>query len=989
MNRMFYRARAFNQNIGNWNVSGVTDMSSMFQYAAKFNQNIGNWDVSDVTRMSSMFQGATTFNQDISRWDVSDVTNIGNMFNGATEFNQDISRWDVSDVTNIGNMFNGATEFNQDISRWDVSDVTNIGNMFNGATEFNQDISRWDVSSVRHMNSMFQGATKFNQDISRWDVSPTNGGRTSVEMIGILGGATAFIQNLGLWYISHDLVDLAILPTVEAGDEVATFHGQNAFLTRGRSGRYVLSGEDSRSFTLTQPTISAQGALANAAVLTINEDPGVVGTEYRITISAVKHPATSRFPYGTNNHREFTFVVNNRPDITSHMMVSLKEIMLAENTQKVTDIAASDMDMDTLTYTLSTHDVALFEITDAGVLNFKTDYIPDYENPRNSRGKIDEEADQEYSVLVTVSDGVSTDKQKITVTIADANDAPTLADTTLQIAENSVDGASVGDIMGQDPDTTVPFNTLTYSIIDGDTDGAFAISDAGEITVNGDNKIDFETISSYELIVTVADGGTPALTDTATIMVNVTDVNEAPTLEDVTLQIAENSVDEMAVETITGEDQDTTAPNNVLTYSITDGNINEAFAISSSTGEITVNGDNKIDFETISSYELIVTVADGGTPALTDTATITVNVNDVNEAPTLADEIFELLENLVDGASVGDIMGQDPDIEAPNNELTYSITDGNTNEAFAISDAGEITVNGDNKIDFETISSYELIVTVADGGTPALTDTATITVNVNDVNEAPTLADEIFELLENLVDGASVGDIMGQDPDIEAPNNELTYSITDGNTNEAFAISDAGEITVNGDNKIDFETISSYELIVTVADGGTPALTDTATITVNVNDVNEAPTLADEIFELLENLVDGASVGDIMGQDPDIEAPNNELTYSITDGNTNEAFAISDAGEITVNGDNKIDFETISSYELIVTVADGGTPALTDTATITVNVNDVNEAPTLEDVTLQIAENSVDGASVGDIMGQDPDTTVPFNTLTYTNGPRI
>ena len=118
---------------------------------------------------------------------------------------------------------------------------------------------------------------------------------TSVENgHGILSGATAFIQNLGLWYISHDLVDLAILPTVEAEDEVATFHGQNAFLTRSsRSGRYVLSGEDSHFFTLTQPTI-IQGALADTAVLTINEDPGVVGTEYRITISAVKHPATSR-----------------------------------------------------------------------------------------------------------------------------------------------------------------------------------------------------------------------------------------------------------------------------------------------------------------------------------------------------------------------------------------------------------------------------------------------------------------------------------------------------------------------------------------------------------------------------------------------------------------------------------------------------------------------------------------------------------------------
>ena len=1294
MESMFHDARAFNQNIGNWDVSEVKDMESMFHDARAFNQNIGNWDVSEVKDMNRMFYRARAFNQNIGNWNVSGVTDMGGMFQYAAKFNQNIGNWDVSDVTRMSSMFQGATTFNQNIGNWDVSGVTDMSSMFWSATTFNQDIGRWDVSSVRHMSNVFRGATTFNQDISRWDVSP-NGDRDSVSMDIILSGATAFTQNLGLWYISHDLVDLAILPTVEARDEVATFHGQNAFLARGRSGRYVLSGEDSHFFTLTQPTISAQGALADAAVLTINEDPGVVGTEYRITISAVKHPATSRVPYGTNNHREFTFVVNNRPDITSHMMASLKEIMLAENTQKVTDIAASDMDMDTLTYTLSAHDVALFEITDAGALNFKTDYIPDYENPRNSRGKIDEEADQEYSVLVTVSDGVSTDKQKITVTIADANDAPTLADTTLQIAENSanemavetitgedqdatapnneltysitdgnineafaissstgeitvngedkidfettavytltvqvadggnpsltdtatitvnvndvneaptladetfellensVDGASVGDIMGQDPDIEAPNNELTYSITDGNTDGAFAISSStGEITVNGEDKIDFETTAVYTLTVQVADGGssdevtdggTPALTDTATITVNVTDVNEAPTLEDETLQVSENSVNETVVGTITGEDQDTTAPNNVLTYSITDGNINEAFAISSSTGEITVNGEDKIDFETISSYELIVTVADGGNPSLTDTATITVNVNDVNEAPiitssntftvaenqpavatltvtdvdtgdtptfsetiagtdaaafalttagvltfngnpdfetkssysititvadggnpsltdtqditvnvndvneapTLENTTLQVSENSVNGANVGDITGQDPDTTVPFNTLTYSITDGNTNEAFAISDAGEITVNGDNKIDFETISSYELIVTVADGGTPALigtatimvnvndvneapiitslntftvaenqpavatltvtdvdtgdtptfsetitgtdaaaftlttggvltfndnpnfetkssysititvadggnpslTDTQDITVNVNDVNEAPTLENTTLQIAENSVDGASVGDIMGQDPDTEAPNNELTYSIIDGDTDGAFAISDAGEITVNGDNKIDFETTAVYTLTVQVADGGTSALTDTATITVNVNDVNEAPTLENTTLQIAENSANEMAVETITGEDQDTTAPNNVLTYSITDGNINEAFAISSStGEITVNGEDKIDFETISSYELIVTVADGGNPSLTDTATITVNVNDVNEAPTLADETFELLENLVDGASVGDIMGQDPDIEAPNNELTY------
>ena len=49
MNGMFYGAIKFNQNISNWNVSKVTDMSYMFGGAKAFNQPLNNWNVSNVT----------------------------------------------------------------------------------------------------------------------------------------------------------------------------------------------------------------------------------------------------------------------------------------------------------------------------------------------------------------------------------------------------------------------------------------------------------------------------------------------------------------------------------------------------------------------------------------------------------------------------------------------------------------------------------------------------------------------------------------------------------------------------------------------------------------------------------------------------------------------------------------------------------------------------------------------------------------------------
>jgi len=81
--------------------------------------------LSNVTRiLRGMFGDTTVFNQDIGNWDVSNVTNMFGMFWDADAFNQDIGSWNVSNVTDMGSMFRQVNAFNQNLSSWDVNGVT-------------------------------------------------------------------------------------------------------------------------------------------------------------------------------------------------------------------------------------------------------------------------------------------------------------------------------------------------------------------------------------------------------------------------------------------------------------------------------------------------------------------------------------------------------------------------------------------------------------------------------------------------------------------------------------------------------------------------------------------------------------------------------------------------------------------------------------------------------------------------------------------------
>ena len=218
-------------------LSNVTDMTRMFAGTSSFNQAIGNWDVSTITNMNNLFN-ANRFNQDIGDWDVSSVTDMSSMFFQAVRFNQDIGRWDVSSVTNMSLMFQSADAFNQDIGRWNVGNVTVMNSMFANSAIFNQDIGDWDVSSVTQMNSMFRNTIAFDQDLGDWDMSSARGFFEMFENV------TLSVENYDSLLRGWATIDSDESPLQP--DRI--FGAGNSMYCGGTAGRNILSATDGNNW---------------------------------------------------------------------------------------------------------------------------------------------------------------------------------------------------------------------------------------------------------------------------------------------------------------------------------------------------------------------------------------------------------------------------------------------------------------------------------------------------------------------------------------------------------------------------------------------------------------------------------------------------------------------------------------------------------------------------------------------------------------------
>ncbi|XP_022296513.2 protocadherin Fat 1-like isoform X2 [Crassostrea virginica] len=596
---------------------------------------------------------------------------------------------------------------------------------------------------------------------------------------------------------------------------------------------------------------------------------------------------------------------------------------------------------------------------------------------------LDYESVTSYNIIVVSTDGGGLKGTgTVAIDVLNENDNVPVCRTYAEVY-NVREDTAVNTVISTDVQCTdADNNQLTYNLVMSPPGSTFDVTDFGHVFLK--EPLDFEAQSFYEFDVIVSDGGSSPVK--ITMVIDVINVNEHPPI--FSPEIYHSTLDETSqpgvnVTMVTASDGDL----DTLSYSF----LSPApeFNLGSSSGLIILS--QALNAETQTSYTLQVIASDGDKTA---TATVSVTVRDVNEAPAFDQDnySFSNIENTPTGTLIGKVVAKDPDVVGNNAVFRYSIISGNVNSHFLI-DPDDGTLSVAVPVDFEVTRSVLLVIEVSDFGSIPLSDKCTVNISIQDVNDNPPEF-ATATLTEFLPEDAGVGDVVSRvsAKDIDSDRNDNNLFLFRIQQNVPFVVDPrSGNVSVK--EPLDRELQESYEMVIEAEDGGFPPNTGSVTLTVILTDVNDnAPLILgtyDKTIpenEPIHSLVFTMSASDIDAGD------NGRFLYSIIAGNPGFHFRIEQiTGYVQVS--TELDRESQSVYELVIQATDLGSTPRSSTVTATVTLSDVNDmAPNFNqgEYSFNVQENVPRGTSVGTVGAKDEDlganAFVIYRIKTYLEG---
>jgi len=610
--------------------------------------------------------------------------------------------------------------------------------------------------------------------------------------------------------------------------------------------------------------------------------------------------------------------VNDVPEFTSGPDLSIEE-----NHSDVAGFTATDIDNDTLTYSISGGtDQSFFTIDAAtGALTFID--RPDFENAQDS------DTNNVYIVEITIDDGNGgTATQTFNIIVTDVVTGMSISNSSI---DENVDGAVVGDLTAAIDDINA---THEYSFtLSGEDAEKFEVIN-GQLKLKDGVSANYEEKNTYSVLVTATDTG--GLTVAQTFSITINDVNEAPTDIGISRLALKDNSDGAVVGTISTVDED---GNESHTYSVSDDRFEVVDGVLRLKSGITI--DSLVEPRVTMT---VITTDKGG---LTYQEEFTLNVGTVQ----ISSIQFE--ENKA-GAIIGDLSVIDSDLSG---DITYTIS-GEGSENFEVVN-GQLKLIDSFSANFEELGTYQITITASDG---THQESTTYPFEVIDVNDAPTSISLSGSSIDENESGAIIGSLATADEDAVDTH---TYALS-GDDSEYFEIIN-GQLKLKDGVAANYEEKNTYTLTLTSTDSG--GLSISSEFTVTINDINDAPTGINITGSLFVNDGStGGTVGELSTMDEDA-VDNHSYQISGADASLFEIVG----GRLKLKNTVTPEYALKSTYNITLKTTDKGGLSWSEDYTIEVNV-----APTAVTLGSSNVDESYIGATVGAFFVYDPNTDDEF-----------
>jgi len=554
-------------------------------------------------------------------------------------------------------------------------------------------------------------------------------------------------------------------------------------------------------------------------------------------------------------------------------------------------VTASDPDGDTLTLsTTGFPSGASFTDNEDGTGSFS--WTPTYD-----------QADTYTAVRFEVSDGNLIDFEEITITVNNVNRVPVAKDDAYGINEDNILNVSAPGVLTNDSDDDL--DTLTASLVTGTG------PDNGTLILNANGSLsytpaaDFNGTDSFTYEVSDGQGGTA----TATVTITVTPVNDPPVATDDSATTPEDTPVTIAV---LANDSDVDVGDTLSVTSVSDPS------------KATINEDNTVtynpdpDFNGPASFTYEVSDGKGGIA----TATVTIDVTAVNDAPVAGDDSATTPEDTPVTIAV---LANDSDIDVGDTLSVISVTQGAIG-AVAIN-PGDITVTYIPDPDSNGTDSFTYNVRDVQGATA----TATVSITITAVNDPPVAKDDSATTNE---DTEVTIPVLANDSDIDVGDTLSVISVTQGAIGTV-AFSDS-TVTYTPDPNFNGSDSFTY----TISDGN--GSTDTAIVAITITAVNDAPVAMDDSATSLEDI---SIIIDVLANDIDVDGSSLSIA-SVTDPPNGTAVVNPNS---TVTYTPESNFNGTDSFTYIIT--DGLINS--NIATVNITVTPVNDPPVADNQSVE------------------------------------